>query len=617
MRRLTLQLHKVAALLCAFLLCAALCAPAVAADTPYSGSVGSIDWSVTAGILSLRGTGAIPDFTERNPAPWAVHKNVISRVSLSDGITRIGDMAFYEFKLIKSVSLPRSVQTVGEMAFAGCEGLTTVAMPGVTHIESYAFSRCKSLDGVVLPETLTTLDDHAFYWCSSLSYIRIPASVTHLGRTVFGYCTSLLRVDVDAPVAQLPEWFFYGCEDLRSVTLPPAMSGAGDDAFTRCDVLQYVYYTGNDENLGTLIDDITHSLPNFSIGNVSSTPDSQPPSMDYDNTVQGDELKATNTEVSTGDGLVVRVEQTVTYPIAGDGTTADPDEMDTTIHATITGDSGWNTLVDVVQKEELEHSTFEVDYGEQSPVDVQISLPHSNSVSGDWLSQMAGHNATVTITTPDGSRWSFDCEHLLGRDFEKNYDLSYSLERYANPSDAHRLVVGSSTCYWLTFSSAVSFPVTVEVLLDPLAARQNVTLYECLRNDTLTKLQAVMIDTDGFAFFTLGNVNSTIRYMLALNVSGTSSNDVLVPDSMMENPDDLKDLVPLDERYTLTEPRGLLGMTMSEFTTLVLTVVGVFVAIVLLVTLTIIILGKRKAKIAAIRAEVMGEKTPTDSEELK
>ena len=314
------------------------------------------------------------------------------------------------------------------------------------------------------------------------------------------------------------------------------------------------------------------------------------------------------------DDVVVRVEQTVTYPIAGDGTTADPDEIDTTIHATITGDKGWNSIIDVIQKEELEHSTFEADYGDQSPVRVQISLPQSNSVSGDWLSQMAGHNATVTITTPDGSRWTFNCEHLLGQEFEKSYDLSYSLERYANPSDEHRLVVGSSTCYWLSFNSAVRFPVTVEVLLDPLAARQHVTMYECLRDNTLNKIQAVMIDLDGYAFFTLGNINATTRYVLALNVSGTSSNDVLVPDSMVENPDDLKDLVPLDERYTLTEPRGLLGLTMSEFTNLVLIVGGSFVGVVLLAVGVIIVIGKRKAKIAAIRAEVMSKPAPAEDE---
>lgn len=599
-------LTRLTALLAALLLCATLWVPAVAADTPYSGNLGPIKWSVSAGLLTITGNGAIPDFTEQSPAPWSGHSDVISCVELGSGITRIGALAFYDHVLIKSVTLPHTVKTVGEMAFAGCEALTTVVMPKVTVIGEYAFSRCFALDGVMLPETLTTLSAYAFYRCESLSYIRIPASVTSLGGSAFAYCSALLRADIAAPVESLPEWFFYGCERLQSVTLPPVMSGAGDDAFTRCDGLQHVYYTGDDDDLGTLIEDIAQSLPHFSVGNISSAPDAQPPALGHDVTVQGDTLKVTDTEVSTGADLVVRVEQTTSYPVADDGTTGDPKEIDTTIHATITGTEGWNSIVGAIKKEELEHSTFELDHGDQSPVDVQITLQEDTPLSGDWLSQMAGRDATVTVTTPDGSRWSFDCAHLVGRTFEKNYALTYSLEYYEKPSDAHRLVVGTAPSYWVRFSSAVKFPVTVEIFLDPLVARQNATLYENVKNERLTKLQVAMINQEGYVSFHLGNINSTTRYLLALNVSGTSAEEVVVPDSVLNNPDDLVDLVPLDERYTITDVRGFLGLTMGEFTQLVLTVGGAFLGVVLLLVLFFTIYSKRKAKIAAIRAEVFG-----------
>ena len=260
----------------------------------------------------------------------------------------------------------------------------------------------------------------------------------------------------------------------------------------------------------------------------------------------------------------------------------------------------------MIKKEEQEHSTFEIDYGEQSPVDVQITLQQNSPLSGDWLSQMAGHNAIVTITTPDGSRWSFDCEHLAEKKFEKSYNLTYSLIRYENLSDTHRLMVGAASCWWLYFNSVVNFPVTVEIFLDPLASGQDATLYENVKNEGLNKLQAAMIDYEGYVSFTLGNINTAVRYLLAMNVSGTSAEEVVILDSMMGNRDDLIDLVPLDERYTLTEPRGLLGMTMKEFTRLTLTVVGIFACVVGALVLFFVINGKRKAKIAAIRAQVMG-----------
>lgn len=607
MHRLSAKPHiftRLTALLCALLLCAVLVAPAVAAEAPYSGRVGTLTWSVSGGILAIDGTGAIPDYTEQSPAPWSAHSALISRVVLSNGITRIGTMAFYDHALIRSVSLPFSVKTVGEMAFAGCESMTTVVMPKVTRIEQYAFSRCKSLDGVTLPNTLTALDDHAFYWCESLSYIRVPASVTQLGRTVFGYCSSLLRADIAAPVETLPEWFFYGCNQLVSITLPKEMNDIGEDAFTRCESLNRLYYSGDADGLDTLIEDIAQAVPGFSVGNVSSS-STQTPATDKNVTAQGDKIQSTETEVSTGTDLVVRVEQTITSTVKPDGSATEQEQIDTTIHATITGDGGWNTVVDVIKKEELEHSTFEKDYGDQSPVDVQITLQQSSTLSGDWLSQMAGHDAVITITTPDGSRWTFDCQSLVGQKFEKSYHLSYSLLRYENPTDAHRLVVGSAPCYWLSFYNAVNFPVTVEVFLDPLAARQNATLYESV-DDGLEKLQAAMIDRGGYVSFRLAVINTATRYLVAMNVSGTNSGDVIVPDSMFDNPDDLEEFLPLDERYSISEPRGFMGMTMKEFTALVLKVAGAFAAVLVVCALFFVIRGKRKAKIAAIRAKVMG-----------
>lgn len=609
MRRHSTQLHmfsRLTAVLAALLLCASLWVPVVSADTPYSGKAGNLTWTVSSGLLTISGNGAIPDYTEQNPAPWSIHSDTISRVLLSDGITRIGAMAFYDHALIKMVTLPHAVKTIGSMAFAGCETLATIVMPKVTAIESYAFSRCFALDGVVLPHTLTTLGEYAFYRCENLSYIYIPASVTSLGGSAFAYCATLLRADIAAPVAALPEWFFYGCERLESVTLPPQMNAAGDDSFTRCEGLYNVYYSGSSENLGALIEDISQCLPGFSVGNVSTDSTDQPPVSDREVVTEGDEMKITDTEISTDTDLVVRVEQTTTYPVASDGTAADPNEMDTTIHATITGSEGWNTVIDAIQKEELEHSSFELDYGDQSPVNVQITLQQNSPLSGDWLSQMAGHDAIVTITTPDGSRWMFNCAHLTDREFEKSYNLSYTLLRYENLTDAHRAVVGTAPSWWLYFNSVVDFPVTVELFLDPLASRQNVTLYESVKGESLNKLQAVMVDYEGYVSFTLGNINTAVRYLVALNVAGTSANDVIVPGSMMDNPDDLIDLVPLDERYTLTEPRGLLGMTMKEFTRLTLTVVGIFLGVVGILVLFFIINGKRKAKIAAIRAQVMG-----------
>ena len=64
-----------------------------------------------------------------------------------DGVTTIGDYAFFGAKSLKNVYFPEgSLTTIGAMAFEFCTGLTAVILPaGVTEIGMYAFAHCSKL----------------------------------------------------------------------------------------------------------------------------------------------------------------------------------------------------------------------------------------------------------------------------------------------------------------------------------------------------------------------------------------------------------------------------------------------------------------------------------------
>ena len=87
-----------------------------------------------------------------------------------------------------------------------------------------------------------------------------------------------------------------------------------------------------------------------------------------------------------------------------------------------------------------------------------------------------------------------------------------------------------------------------------------------------------------------------------MNVAGTSKGEVLIPNDQ----DGVEEFLPLSERYTISDARGWFGLTMKEFTRLMLIGGGIFLGVVLLLVLFFVIRSKRKAKIAAIRAEVLG-----------
>ena len=67
---------------------------------------------------------------------------------------------------------------------------TSVSIPeGVTEIGFMAFRGCTSLVSVSIPEGVTAIDDWAFMSCTSLVSVSIPESVTDIGWSAFAGCT--------------------------------------------------------------------------------------------------------------------------------------------------------------------------------------------------------------------------------------------------------------------------------------------------------------------------------------------------------------------------------------------------------------------------------------------
>lgn len=68
----------------------------------YSGTCGeNIIWTFneTTGTLEITGSGAISDYSNVSELPWYTYNSKIKYVVLSEGLTRIGDAAFDQFKM--------------------------------------------------------------------------------------------------------------------------------------------------------------------------------------------------------------------------------------------------------------------------------------------------------------------------------------------------------------------------------------------------------------------------------------------------------------------------------------------------------------------------------------
>ena len=177
----------------------------------------NVKWSLDEGTLTISGTGDMADYDDdQNTAPWFNYYSDIKHIVISDGVTSIGEWAFYMCAGAESVTIPDSVKTIGEYAFYGCLKIDNVKLPyGVESIDGYAFDGCGNLKSITIPGSVTTIGDNSFAACTNLKSISIPNSVTSIGKRVFYNCKNLASVYMDKSLKTQCENnnVFYGCPD--------------------------------------------------------------------------------------------------------------------------------------------------------------------------------------------------------------------------------------------------------------------------------------------------------------------------------------------------------------------------------------------------------------------
>jgi hypothetical protein len=201
------------------------------------GTIGDCTWELTGTpenyTLTISGSGAMEDYPSFLDIPWVPYRDDIAVLDLQQGVTSIGDWAFSFCNRLTSLTIPNSVIRIGEMAFTMCEGLISVTIgSSIASIESGALSSCinltsidveannldySSVDGVLfsklqdilvqypagktgvyaIPNSVTYIKSAAFTNCRNLTLVTIPNSVTAI-ESNFGGCLSLTDIEVEA-----------------------------------------------------------------------------------------------------------------------------------------------------------------------------------------------------------------------------------------------------------------------------------------------------------------------------------------------------------------------------------------------------------------------------------
>ena len=132
-----------------------------------------------------------------------------------DEVTSIGDCAFTNCRTLASITIPESVTYIGRESFGGCSNLTSITIPeNVTSLGYYAFVYCNRLSefkGKFASDNgrcLIVSGILAAFAPAGIKEYTIPTSVTKIGVGVF-----------------------YGCDNLKNITIPKSVTKILPSAF--------------------------------------------------------------------------------------------------------------------------------------------------------------------------------------------------------------------------------------------------------------------------------------------------------------------------------------------------------------------------------------------------
>ena len=194
------------------------------------------------------------------------------------GITSIesyyifGSSSLNKSSTISKITLPNGLTSLGTMAFYCCTALTSITLPdGLTSINGSNFYGCTSLTSINLPDGLLSIGTNAFYNCTSLTSITLPDGFTSIGESAFNGCTSLTSITLTDGLTSIGHYAFKGCTSLTSLTLPDSIEEVGLSAFDSSTIQAYgtpyndFLFLGNEDNPYVLLCAPTSSKTTYTI----------------------------------------------------------------------------------------------------------------------------------------------------------------------------------------------------------------------------------------------------------------------------------------------------------------------------------------------------------------
>ena len=262
-----------------------------------------------------------------NYSPWYYLRDVVNNVEIENGVTNIGNRAFFDFPYLRSITIPHSVTSIGTDAFGACPGLSSITIPNtvtsigqnafgtglisiaveegntiydsrdncnaiietksntliagcwgtvipnsVTSIGAYAFEG-SSINSITIPNSVTNIGAHAFE-NSDISSIIIPNSVTTIGEYAFKSCRALESISIPNSVTTIGAYAFSESV-LNSISIPNSVRSIGEHAFYYCTNIRSITISSSVTSIGRNAFDLIYNLASITVEEGNTKYDSR------------------------------------------------------------------------------------------------------------------------------------------------------------------------------------------------------------------------------------------------------------------------------------------------------------------------------------------------------
>ena len=240
------------------------------------------------GTLTISGTGKMASYSPGD-APWYSRRTQIRKITISEGVTSIGEYAFEECTNVTSISIPGSVTELNEYCFSACVSMKNITIPqSVTRIADGVFDACEKLTDIYYGGTDASWK-HITSWNAGLGgNVTIHSTGVFTGKcgdnltwkidnnevlTIsgtgripdyndpssggnntapwYGYAYQIKKVVLGSGVQNIGNNAFAGCYGMTDITIPDGVTSIGDSAFDWCSALTEISIPGTVSSIGS------------------------------------------------------------------------------------------------------------------------------------------------------------------------------------------------------------------------------------------------------------------------------------------------------------------------------------------------------------------------------